>query len=149
MSFQQNKSQNCFQVSQCSLMKRSFKDHQMIPMPVPNKLCLLSSMRVPTTNDVSHLPAFLSQLSVLSGLTSMDHSLGVKGQASSTPKVSHHAFTLLAFELATSTNQNSSATTALKAIAKMQASPDSNATCNAFGTLAHEHQPLNRTHPIF
>jgi hypothetical protein len=84
-----------------------------------------------------------------SGLTSMDHSLAVKVQTSSTPKVSHHAFAFLAFELVTSTNQNSSATTALKAIAKMQSSPDSNATCNAFGTLAHEHQPLKRTHPIF
>jgi hypothetical protein len=42
-----------------------------------------------------------------------------------------------------------SAKAALKVIAKMQASPDSNATCNAFGMLAHEPQPLNRTHPIF
>ncbi len=65
MSFQQNKSQNCFRVSQCSLMKRSFEDHQMLLMPVPNKLRLLSSMQVPTTNKVSHLPVFLSQLSVL------------------------------------------------------------------------------------
>jgi hypothetical protein len=32
-----------------------------------------------------------------------------------------------------------SAKAALKAIAKMQASPDSNVTCNPFGTLAHEH----------
>jgi hypothetical protein len=31
----------------------------------------------------------------------------------------------------------------------MQASPDSNVTCNAFGTLAHEHQTLNRTDLIF
>jgi hypothetical protein len=34
ISFQQNKSQNCFQVSQCRLMKRSFKDHQMLWIPV-------------------------------------------------------------------------------------------------------------------
>jgi hypothetical protein len=103
-----------------------------------------------------------------SGLTSWVQSHAVKVQVSSTPtvsrhaftslvfepvtsttKVSHCAFTLLAFEPVTSTNQNDSATTALKAIAKIQASPDSNATCNAFGTLAHEHQPLNRTHLIF
>jgi hypothetical protein len=31
----------------------------------------------------------------------------------------------------------------------MQASPDSKVTCNAFGMLAHEHQPLKRTHLIF
>jgi hypothetical protein len=68
---------------------------------------------------------------------------------SSTTKVSCHAFALLAFELVTSTNQNSSAMTALKVIAKMQVSPNSNAACNAFGMLAHEHQPLKRTHPIF
>jgi hypothetical protein len=55
------------------------------------------------------------------GLPSMDHSLAVKVQASSTPTVSCHAFALLAFEPVTSTNQNSSATIALKAIVEMQA----------------------------
>ena len=38
---------------------------------------------------------------------------------------------------------------ALKAIAEMQASADSNKTCNAFRTLARGHQCLNRTHPFF
>ncbi len=41
------------------------------------------------------------------------------------------------------------ATIALKAIVEMQVSADSNKTCNAFGTLAHEHQCLNITQPIF
>jgi hypothetical protein len=52
---------------------------------------------------------------------------------------------LSAFKPITSTNQNSFAAIALKAIAEMQASADSNKTCNAFGfgTLAHEHQCLN------
>jgi hypothetical protein len=31
----------------------------------------------------------------------------------------------------------------------MQASADLNKTCNTFGTLAHEHQRLNITQPIF
>jgi hypothetical protein len=79
----------------------------------------------------------------------MVHSLAVKVQASSTPKVSHHAFALLAFEPVTSTNQNRSATIALKAIVEMQVLADSKETFNAFGTLAHEHQHLNRTQPIF
>jgi hypothetical protein len=56
---------------------------------------------------------------------------------------------LLAFEPVTSTNQNSFSTIALKAIAEMQALADSNKTCNAFGTLAHEHQRLNITPSIF
>ena len=83
------------------------------------------------------------------GLSRMVHSLAVKVQASSTPKVSRHAFALLAFEPVTSTNQNSSATIALKAIAEMQVLADSEETCNAFRTLAHKHQRLNRTQPIF
>ncbi len=49
-----------------------------------------------------------------------------KVQASSTPKVSRHAFALLAFEPVTSTKQISSAKTALKATAVMQLSADSN-----------------------
>jgi hypothetical protein len=56
---------------------------------------------------------------------------------------------IVAFEPVTSTNQNSFATIALKAIAEMQASADLNKTCNTFGTLAHEHQRLNITQPIF
>jgi hypothetical protein len=79
----------------------------------------------------------------------MLHSLAVKVQASSTPKVSHNAFALLAFEPVTSTNQYSSATIALKAIAEMQASAGSKETCNVFGTLTHEYQRLNNTRPIF
>jgi hypothetical protein len=82
-------------------------------------------------------------------LSSLVHFLAVKVQASSPPKVSRHAFPLLAFEPVTSTNQNSFATIALKAIVEMQASAYSNKTCNAFGTLAHEHQCLNITQPIF
>ncbi len=38
---------------------------------------------------------------------------------------------------------------ALKAIAEIQASADSYKTYNAFGMLAHEHQRLNITQPIF
>jgi hypothetical protein len=47
------------------------------------------------------------------------------------PKVSRHAFALLAFEPVTSPNQNSFATIALKAIAEMQPSADSNNLHNA------------------
>ncbi len=54
----------------------------------------------------------------------MVHSLAVKVQASSTLKVSHHAFPLLAFEPVTSTKQISSAKTALKATVEMQPSAD-------------------------
>jgi hypothetical protein len=79
----------------------------------------------------------------------MVHSLAVKVQASSTPKVSCHAFALLAFEPVTLTNQYSSATIALSAIAEMQASAGPKKTCNIFGTLAHEYQRLNNTQPIF
>jgi hypothetical protein len=64
------------------------------------------------------------------------------------PSVSRHAVALLAFEPVTSPNQNSFATIALKAIAEMQASADSNKTCNAFGMLAHEHQRFNITQLI-
>jgi hypothetical protein len=38
---------------------------------------------------------------------------------------------------------------ALKVIAETQVSADSKETSNAFGTLAHEHQYLDRTQPIF
>jgi hypothetical protein len=55
------------------------------------------------------------------------------------PKVSRHAVALSTFEPVTSPNQNSFATIALKAIAEMQASADSNKTCNRF----------NITQPIF
>jgi len=64
-------------------------------------------------------------------------------------KVSRHAVALSAFEHVTSPNQNSFATIALKAIVEMQASADSNKTCNAFRTLAHEHQRFNITQLIF
>jgi hypothetical protein len=60
------------------------------------------------------------------GLTSIVHSLAVKVQESSTPKVSRRAFALLAFETVTSTTKISSAKTALKATAEMQLSADSN-----------------------
>jgi hypothetical protein len=55
------------------------------------------------------------------------------------PKVSRHAVALSAFKPVTSPNQNIFATIALKAIAEMQASADSNKTCNRF----------NITQPIF
>jgi hypothetical protein len=51
-------------------------------------------------------------------------SLAVKVQASSPPKVSQHAFALLAFEPVTSTKQISSPNTALNATAEMQPSAD-------------------------
>jgi hypothetical protein len=66
-----------------------------------------------------------------SGLTSWVQSLAVNVQVSSTPKVSRHAFALLAFEPVTSTTQLSSAKTALKAIAEMQVSANSNKIINA------------------
>ncbi len=99
----------------------------------------LTSARVP----------FSIFLSIGIGLSSMVHSLAVKVQESSTPKVSCHAFALLAFEPITSTNQNSSVMIASKAMAEMQVSANSKETCNTYGTLAHEHQCLNRTQPIF
>ncbi len=54
----------------------------------------------------------------------MVHTLAVKVQASSTPKVSCHAFSLLAFKPITSTSQHSLAKTGLKATAEMQMSAD-------------------------
>ena len=76
--------------SQCSLMKRSLTDPQMLLVPVSNKLhipsskwvpaklCphsskkvpanklhILSSMQMPSTNQVSNLPTFASLLSIL------------------------------------------------------------------------------------
>jgi hypothetical protein len=56
------------------------------------------------------------------GLSSIVHSHRVKVQTFSTVTVSCHAISMLAFEPVTSTNQNSSANTALKAIAEMQTS---------------------------
>jgi hypothetical protein len=75
-----------------------------------------------------------------SGLTSWVQSLVVKVQVSSTPKVSCHVFTLLPFEPVASTYQNSLATIALKAIAEMQVSADSN---------EHKHLIKNKTVFIF
>jgi hypothetical protein len=65
------------------------------------------------------------------------------------PKVSRHAVALSAFEPVTSPNQNGFATIALKATVEMQASADSNKTCNALGMLAHEHQRFNISQLIF
>jgi hypothetical protein len=62
---------------------------------------------------------FSTFLSIGIRLSSMVHSLVVKVQESSTPKVSCHAFALLAFEPITSTNQNSSAMIASKTIAEI------------------------------
>jgi hypothetical protein len=125
-----------------------------------NTTTLMDHDERPTSPQITHLrsasPQRFSSARVpfstifsFGRLSSLVHSLAVKVQASSPPKVSRHAFALLAFEPVTSTNQNSFATIALKAIAEMQASADSNKTCNAFGTLAHEHQRLNITQPIF
>jgi hypothetical protein len=75
-----------------------------------------SSARVPISTIHSNLS---------SGLTSWVQSLAVKVQVSSTSKVSCHGFTLLPFE-PVSIIQISSAKTALKAMAKMQPSADSN-----------------------
>ena len=58
------------------------------------------------------------------GLSCWVHSLAVKVQVSSTPKVSRHAFALLAFEPVTSTKQISSPNAALNATAEMQPSAD-------------------------
>jgi hypothetical protein len=66
-----------------------------------------------------------------SGLISWVQSLAEKVQVSSTPKLSHHVFTLLPFEPVTSTTHISSAKTALKATAEMQPSADSNNINNA------------------
>jgi hypothetical protein len=58
------------------------------------------------------------------GLSCRVQSLAVKVQASSPPKVSCHAFALLAFEPVTSTKQSSLPNTALNATAEMQPSAD-------------------------
>ncbi len=125
-----------------------------------NRTTLMDHDKRPTSPQITHLrsasPQRFSSARVpfstifsFGRLSSLVHSLMVKVQTSSPPKVSRHAFALLAFEPVTSTNQNSFATIALKTIAEMQASADSNKTCNAFGTLAHEHHRLNITQPIF
>jgi hypothetical protein len=106
-------------------------------------------LRSASPQSFTSVRAPFSAIFSFDGLSSMVHSLAIKVQASSTPNVSRHAIALLAFEPVTSTNQNSSATIALKPIVEMQVSADSKETCNALGTLAHEHQCLNRTQPIF
>ena len=74
------------------------------------------------------------------GLSCWVQSLAAKVQASSTPEVSCHAIALSAFEPVTSTNQNSFATIALKAIAEMQASAVKNKSNDAlpFGGKSNE-----------
>jgi hypothetical protein len=74
-----------------------------------------SSARIPFSTIHSNLS---------SGLTSCVQSLAVKVQVSSTPTVSCHAFTLLAFEPVSSTKQISFPNTALNAIAEMHPSAD-------------------------
>jgi hypothetical protein len=56
------------------------------------------------------------------------------------PKVSRHAFALLAFKPVTSPNQNSFATIALKAIAEMQALADSNKMPSIFQLIGGSKQ---------
>jgi hypothetical protein len=119
-------------------------DHDERPTSPPTAHLRLASQQSFSSDRVP-----FSTICPFGGLSCWVQSLVVKVQASSTPKVSRHAVALLAFEPVTSTKQNSFATIALKAIAEMQASADSNKTCNAFGTLAHEHQRLNITQPIF
>ena len=125
-----------------------------------NTTTLMDHDERPTSPQITHLrsasPQRFSSARVpfstifsFGRLSSLVHSLAVKDQASSPPKVSPHAFALLSFKPVTSTNQNSFATIALKAIAEMQALADSNKTCNTFGMLAHDHQRLNITQPIF
>jgi hypothetical protein len=80
-----------------------------------------SSVRVP-----------FSTICPFGGLSCWVQSLAVKVQVSSTPTVSRNAFTLLAFEPVTSTNQISSAKTASKASAEMQPSADSNKNASSF-----------------
>jgi len=79
-----------------------------------------SSVRVP-----------FSTICPFGGLSCWVQSLAVKVQVSSTLTVSHHAFTLFAFEPVTSTNQISSAKTSSKASAEMQPSANSNKIHNA------------------
>ncbi len=81
-----------------------------------------SFVRIPFSSICSNLS---------SGLTSWVQSLAVKVQVSSSPKVSHHVFTMLPFEPVTSTTQINSAKSALKATAEMQPSADSNKIRNA------------------
>ncbi len=79
----------------------------------------------PRSYTVSACEPFSTICSFQYGLSSsMDHSLAVKVQASSTLKVSHHAFALLAFEPVTSAKQISLPKTALNATAEMQLSAD-------------------------
>ncbi len=79
ISFQQNKSQNCFWVSQCRLMKRSFEDHQMLPAPV----CKQTSYSIQYVNAInpwsytSPLVLF-STICPFGGLSCMAHSLQEK-----------------------------------------------------------------------
>jgi hypothetical protein len=74
-----------------------------------------SSARIPFSTIRSNLS---------SGLTSWIQSLAVKVQVSSTPKVSHHAFTLFAFEPITSTKEICSPKKALNSTAEMQPSAE-------------------------
>ncbi len=91
-------------------------------------LCLAS----PWSFSSAHVPYSNIRSILSSGSTSWVQSLAVKVQVSSTPKVSYHVFTLLAFEPVTSTTQISSAKAALKAIAEMQASAVLNKINNAY-----------------
>jgi hypothetical protein len=115
--------------------------------PTSPQITHLRSAIQQSFSSCAHVPFFT--ICPFGGLSCWVQSLAVKVQASSTPKVSRHAVTFLAFEPITSTNHNSFATIALKAIAEMQSPADSNKTCNSFGMLAHEHQCLNITQPIF
>ncbi len=90
-------------------------------------LCLAS----PQSFSSAHVPFSTIHSNLSSRLTSWVQSLAVKVQVSSTPKVSRHAFALLAFEPVTSTTQISSAKTVLKAMAEMQPSANSNKVNNA------------------
>jgi hypothetical protein len=78
----------------------------------------------PQSFSSARVPFSTIHTNLSSGLTSWVQSLAVKVQVSSTPKVSHHAFTSYALEPVTSTKQISLPNTALNATVKMRPSAD-------------------------
>jgi hypothetical protein len=134
------------------------KTHNLWQMPSPMNLDSSGLRRSATmTSQNAHLrsasPQRFSSARVLfstirsnlsSRLSCWVHSLAVKVQVSSTPTVSRHAFALLTFEPITSTTQISSAKTALKATAKMQASANSNKMPSIFQLIVGSKQMYKR-----
>jgi hypothetical protein len=89
-------------------------------------------LRLASQRSFSSVCVPFSTICPFGGLSCWVQSLAIKVQVSSTPTVSHHAFTLFAFEPVTSTNQISSAKTASKASVEMQLSADSNKNASYF-----------------